>query len=73
MSGVLLGLTFGLGLACIWWSFWPRAQRPVGRVRRSLLTRLADEIVLAGIRGLRPGVLLAGSLIIALVVLLAGL
>lgn len=72
MSGVLLGLSFGLGLACIWWSFWPRVQRPVGRVRRSLLTRLADEIVLAGIRGLQPGVLLAGSVVIALVVLLAG-
>lgn len=72
MSGVLLGLTFGLGAACIWWSLWPSSQRPTARVRRSVLTGLADEIALAGIRGLRPSVLLAGSLVIAVVVFLAG-
>ncbi len=73
MTGVLLGLTMGTGLACIWWSFWPRAQRPVSRTRRSVLSRLADEIALAGIRGMSPGVLVAGSVVIALFVLLTGL
>lgn len=73
MTGVLLGLTLGVGLACIWWSCWPRAQRPVSRTRPSLLSRLQDEIVLAGIRGLGPRVLVAASVVIALIVLLAGL
>lgn len=66
-------MTFGIGLACIWWSCWPRPPRPVSRSRRSVLSRLSDEIVLAGIRGLGPRMLIGASLVIALMVLLAGL
>lgn len=31
---LLLGLCLGLGLLCIWWSFWPRTERPASLVRR---------------------------------------
>lgn len=31
---LLLGLLLGLGLLCIWWSFWPRTERSRPRVRR---------------------------------------
>lgn len=31
---LFLGLCLGLGLLCIWWSFWPRAERPASRARR---------------------------------------
>lgn len=31
---LLLGLCLGLGLLCIWWSFWPRTRRPAPRSRR---------------------------------------
>lgn len=69
MDGALLGLVLGLGLASIWWSFWPREARPPVRTRRRWLDRLADEIVLAGIRGLGPGGLLASSAVLGLLVL----
>ena len=26
MAGLLVGVLLGLGLFCIWWSFWPREQ-----------------------------------------------
>ena len=69
MDGAFLGLVLGLGLASIWWSFWPREARPPVRTRRRWLDRLADEIVLAGIRGLGPGGLLASSAVLGLLVL----
>lgn len=31
---LLLGLCLGLGLLCIWWSFWPRTRRHAPRNRR---------------------------------------
>jgi tight adherence protein B len=75
VSGILLGLLLGVGLACIWWSFWPAPPRPVGRVRRSFTARLADEIAVAEIRGLGPLALLAacgvaGALVFLLVLAL---
>jgi len=71
MTGVLLGLVFGLGAACIWWSFWPRStsHRPA-RERHTLLVTLSDEIALAGLRGLSPLGLLGAATAVALLVAL---
>lgn len=73
MSGALLGLVFGCGLACIWWSFWPRSEPSSRTGRRALLlTGLKDDLVLSGIRGLGVPTLLALSAGAGLVVLLLG-
>lgn len=69
MSGAGLGLLLGIGLACIWWSFWPREERV--RVRRpGPMVRLGDEIRQAEIPGLRPAGLLTGVLVLGLLVAL---
>src|SRR5690606_32759371 len=52
MSGALLGLVLGTGLACLWWSLWPRETPVRPRRRPALLVRLDDDLVLAGVRGL---------------------
>lgn len=73
MSGALLGLTLGLGLACIWWSFWPRTDPPVTRRRHPALARLDDDIALAGITSVRwPGIV-ASCVVVGALVLLLGL
>ncbi|WP_134773779.1 type II secretion system F family protein [Ornithinimicrobium flavum] len=73
MSGAGWGLVLGLGLASVWWSFWPRAggagPAPTGRRR---IDQLQDEIVLAGLRGVGARTLLGFSALAALVVLLLG-
>lgn len=70
MAGALWGLLLGLGLASIWWSFWPTVDRPAPRARRRRVDRLRDEIVLAGIRGLGPWTLVGFAVALAAVVLL---
>lgn len=71
MSGVLLGLTFGVGLACIWWSWWPRPVRGVAtHTRPSLLRTLSDEIALSGVRGLTARALVSVSIMLGLVTLI---
>ncbi|MGD8200064.1 type II secretion system F family protein [Ornithinimicrobium sp. W1679] len=72
MEGAFWGLLLGIGLASIWWSFWPRATGPVPVVRRGRVERLCDEIVLAGVRGLGPRTFLAFTGVLALLVLLLG-
>ena len=72
MEGAFWGLLLGLGLASIWWSFWPREERTRVRAGRRRLDRLGDEIVLAGVRGLGPRTLIGFAVAAALVVLLLG-
>ncbi len=48
----VLPLMFGAGLLCIWWSFWPRDERPAKRSGPSLRDQLEDEVVQSGINGL---------------------
>lgn len=72
MAGALWGLLLGLGLASIWWSFWPAPETSGPRTRRRRIDRLHDEIVLAGIRGLGPWTLVGFAGALALVVLLLG-
>nr|WP_279672263.1 type II secretion system F family protein [Flexivirga meconopsidis] len=43
---------FGAGLFCIWWSCWPRPQKPVESNRPTAWDKLDDEIVQAGLTGL---------------------
>lgn len=60
MSRLLIGLLFGLGLFCIWWSFWPREPKPpASATRRGRLDRLGDELVQAGYAAVGPRALLA--------------
>ena len=71
MTGLLLGLTFGVGIFLIWWSLWvptPREPRSVTRV--GPLERLSDEIVQAGFTGLTVRTLIAAC-VIAFVLVLA--
>lgn len=72
MDGALWGLLLGLGLASIWWSFWPREVAPAPAPGRNRLDRLGDEIVLAGIRGLGPRTFLGATVVVGLLVLLLG-
>jgi tight adherence protein B len=50
VTGVGLGLVLGIGLFCVWWSFWPRDKPSVSSVprRAGLASRLSDELVQAG-------------------------
>lgn len=51
MIGVGVGLVLGIGLFCIWWSFWPRDEAPASSAdprKPGLSSRLSDEIAQAG-------------------------
>ena len=49
MTPVLVGLLLGVGLFCVWWSFWPvEESRQSGR-RPGVRDRLQDEITQAGL------------------------
>ena len=54
MEGTLWGLVLGLGLAAIWWSFWPRETAASTRQRHRRVQLLADELALAGLHGTGP-------------------
>ena len=72
MSGAFLGLILGLGLSCVWWSFWPRPEVPAVRPRRPVLARLEDDIVLSGVRRLSVAGLLSLSVVAGLLVFVLG-
>lgn len=72
MAGAAWGFGLGLGLALVWWSFWPRQQPVRSSARTARLDRLQDEIVLAGVRGLGARTLLALSGGLGLAVFLLG-
>jgi tight adherence protein B len=58
--GVGLGLVLGIGLFCIWWSFWPRDEPSASFVPRKagLGSRLSDELAQAGFDAVTPRSLL---------------
>lgn len=61
MTGIVLGLLFGTGLFCIWWSFWVRDEDPDRQVEPpALIRRLKDELVQAGYPTITPRMLLVG-------------
>jgi len=58
--GVGLGLVLGIGLFCVWWSFWPRYEPSASSVPRKvgLGSRLSDELAQAGFDAVTPRSLL---------------
>lgn len=71
MTGVVVGLLFGTGLFCIWWSFWVREEDP-GRLPEppALIRRLRDDLVQAGYPTITARTLLVGCSAAFLLVLL---
>lgn len=47
----LIGLLFGLGLFCVWWSCWPRQER-TDTGRASWIALVEDDVRQSGISGL---------------------
>jgi len=64
--GVVVGLLLGAGVACVWWSFWPR-EPGTRSVRWSACVQ--DDLVQAGVVGVSPGGLAAASMVLGLTVL----
>ncbi len=64
---VVVGLLLGAGVACVWWSFWPRApkDRPDGWT-----VRMQDELVQAGVTGVTPGGLAFACVVVGLTTVL---
>lgn len=61
MTGIVLGLLFGTGLFCIWWSFWVRDEDPNRQSEPPKLIRvLKDDLVQAGYPTVTPRTLLVG-------------
>ena len=68
MRGVGVGLLIGIGLFCIWWSFWPRDESRVGSQRTGMRARLQDDITQAGYASVSPGNVLTACLLAGLLV-----
>jgi tight adherence protein B len=71
VTALLVGLLLGIGLFCIYWSFWarePRTPRAAGGGRRA---RLADQLVQAGFDSITPAQLVTVCGVIFVVVVLA--
>ena len=62
MRAVAVGLLIGIGLFCIWWSFWPRDERRSGSQRPGMRARLQDDITQAGYASVSPGNVLTACL-----------
>ncbi len=71
MGALFIGLIFGIGVFCIYWSWWPR-QAPVRRSRPSWRERLADQLVQAGFESVSVAQLVTLSLGAFAVVLTVG-
>jgi tight adherence protein B len=68
VTGVGIGLVLGIGLFCIWWSFWPRPEPSAVPRRAGLSARLSDELAQAGYEAVTPSSLL-GACFIAFVLI----
>ncbi|CAM3356618.1 type II secretion system F family protein [Occultella aeris] len=64
--GTVAGLLLGVGLLCIWWSFWPQ-QQPRQRRSTQRGERTQDLLVQAGMPGVRPAAFYGTSVAIGLV------
>lgn len=65
MGGAVVGLLFGAGASCVWWSFWPRAARV--RTPAAWRLRLRDDLVQAGFPTVTPARLFAVAVGVAAV------
>ncbi|HET8595206.1 MAG TPA: type II secretion system F family protein [Intrasporangium sp.] len=71
MSPLIVGIVFGLGVFCIYWSFWPREERP-RRVRDGgVVAQLRDHLTQAGYPSVSPSNLIVGSIVLFVLVFLA--
>jgi len=68
MSAIAIGLLLGAGVFCLYWSTWPRAERPTRAGRTSLADRVRDQLVQAGFDTVSPGQLLAACLVVFVIV-----
>ncbi|MBC7550738.1 MAG: type II secretion system F family protein [Cellulomonas sp.] len=69
--GVVIGLVFGAGVFCVWWSFW--APGPVRAAPRDgWAERTQDVLVQAGAPSVTPGALVTTSVGLGVLVLLVG-
>lgn len=62
MSPLTVGLLFGAGVFCIYWSFWPREEGGHARRDRLVVANLRDHLHQAGYATVTPGNLVLGSL-----------
>jgi tight adherence protein B len=68
MTPLLVGLLVGMGLFCVWWSFWPADEAPAAGRRPGLRDRLQDEITQAGYTSVSPSNVLTACLVGGLLV-----
>jgi len=68
--GVVIGLLLGAGLCLVWTAWWA----PIPRSRRNdgWAARTQDLLVQAGVTGVTPGGLVGASVVVGVVVVLAG-
>jgi tight adherence protein B len=64
VTGVGVGLVLGVGLFCVWWSFWPRKEASAVPRKAGLTSRLSDELAQAGYDAVTPRGL-AGACVVA--------
>jgi len=69
--GVMVGLLLGTGAFCVWWAWWEPAARPA-RSADGWSVRTRDLLVLAGVPGVTPRVLVGASVALGVFVLLLG-
>jgi tight adherence protein B len=65
VTGVGVGLVLGIGLFCIWWSFWLRDEQSASSAvprKAGLVSRLSDELAQAGFDAVTPRSLLGACL-----------
>ena len=74
MSPSVVGLLFGAGVFCLYWSFWPKEDRPAGtgqRRRAGFVAELRDHLHQAGYASVTPTNVMVGSMILFVVAFLA--
>ena len=74
MTSLGIGLLFGIGVLCIYWSLWPMPERVPSASRTSMRQRLRDELVQAGFENISPVqvvLLSAGAFVLVLLTVLS--
>ena len=71
MVGVGVGLVLGIGLFCVWWSFWPRQESSAAPRKAGIVTRLSDELAQAGYEAVTVRSLLGACAVAFVLIFLA--